>query len=374
MSKLKSLPSLLAVMVAGLLFGPRFGIADAAVSSAPVQRIATVMVPGRPLASFDISAVDAVGGIYALSDRSNGGVDLINLRNDRFLGRVPGFTGIDPGHGGMAGPNGVIAVGAHQFWAGDGNSTIKIVDTRSRKVAAIVATGGAKRVDELGYDPRDHVVVAANNADKPPFLSFISTRGHYLILGRLTFPQATRGLESQVWDAATRRFYVAVPELNGVAAHGAIAVVDPRSRKLLRLFPVEKCLPAGLAVGPGNQLLVGCSDDAVAAGFAAKSLVMGVRTGAITARFLQVGGSDQVWFDPKSMRYYLAAVANPGGPVLGIIDAHSDRWIANIPTGPRAHSVAADAASGKVFVPVAASNTDDNCRSGCVRVYATKTR
>ena len=91
--------------------------------------------------------------------------------------------------------------------------------------------------------------------------------------------------------------------------------------------------------------------------------------GRIMARLPQVGGSDEVWADPRAHRYYLAAVANTGGPVLGVVNSLTDRWLGNIPTGPHAHSVAADARTGRVFVPVAGGKGSP-CPRGCIEVFA----
>lgn len=336
-----------------------------------LHRVATLHVPGRPLKVFDGSMVD--GNTYALADRSNHGVDLFNARTDKFLGRAGGFTGFNRRKGfAFAGPNGMADVGPGQIWAGNGNSTVKIVDIRTHRVIDTISTGGSRRVDEMTYDARDQLVVAANNADKPPFLTFISTRGNHRIAGRITLPQATDGLEQPVWDPRHDRIYVAVPELRHRKAHGGIAVIDPRTRGLLRMIPVRKCLPAGLAIGPHQQLLVGCSDDAVAAGFPAKSLILKLPSGKLVRAIHQVGGSDEVWFDRRQDRFYLSAVANPGGPALGVIDAGDDRWVANLPTGPHAHSVAADDATGEVFVPIAANGTQARCHAGCIAVFAAR--
>jgi hypothetical protein len=155
-----------------------------------------------------------------------------------------------------------------------------------------------------------------------------------------------------------------------VAVQGGIAVIDAHTRKLLRMIQVEQCVPAGLAIGPDEQALVGCSDDAIAAGFPAQSLILDLRSGEVASTIPQVGGSDEVWFDKQQGRYYLAAVANPGGPVLGVVDARDDRWLANLPTGAHAHSVAADRVNGRVFVPIAATKTESDCRDGCIAVFA----
>ena len=342
-------------------------VASAAVSAAPLKRVATLRVPGAPLEVFDISFVSAAG-VYALSDRSNHGLDFFNATTGKFIGRATGFAGFDPAKGfDAAGPNGVVAVGRHQFWAGDGDSTVKVVDLRTRKVIASISTGGHKRTDEMAYDPRDHLVVAVNNADDPPFLTFISTRTRR-VLGRVVLRQATDGAEQPLWDPASELIYVSIPSLDHDKARGAVAVIDPRTRKLLRFMPVARCMPAGLALGPHNHLLLGCSDDGVAAGFPARSFVMST-TGRIVARVPQVGGSDEVWSDPRAQRYYLAAVANTGGPVLGVVDSRTDRWLGNVATGPHAHSVAVDARTGRVFVPVAAGKGSP-CPQGCIEVFA----
>jgi hypothetical protein len=75
-------------------------------------------------------------------------------------------------------------------------------------------------------------------------------------------------------------------------------------------------------------------------------------TGRVVATITQVNGCDAVWYNPGDHRYYLAAFINASGPVLSIVDADSHRWITNIPTVPKAHSVAADAQSNHIFVPL----------------------
>lgn len=337
--------------------------------AASVQRVDTLRVPGEPLSSFDIGIVNDAG-IYALADRSNKSVDLIEAATGKFIGRVTGFKGFDKASGSSAaGPDGVVAVGTEQLWAGDGDSTVKVIDLKSRAVIHTISTGGSKRVDEMGYDPTDHLVIVVNNADKPAFVSFISSET-YKVLGKVVLDHATDGAEQPAWDPVTGKVYLTIPVLDDVDANGAVAVFDPHTLKLEKLLPVSKCMPAGLAVGPDAHLLLGCSDDAVAAGFPVQSLVMDARSGKIVATIDKVSGSDEVGYDNQAGNYYLAAAKNPGGPVLGVVDARTNKWVANLPSGPRAHSVAADPKSGRVFVPIEAHKNGADCASGCIAVYA----
>lgn len=353
---------LLLAASAAMLAAASAGAAAAPAAAAP-QRIGTLTVPGKPLRKFDIGFVNAEG-IYAFADKSNHSLDLFEAATGRFLGRATGF--------GNGGPKGVVAVGPNEFWAGDGDSgTVKVVNVRARRIVASILAERGKVTDELTYDPRDHLVAVVSKHDGPPFLNFLSTRTRRLV-GRVKLTQATDGAEQSVWDPATGLLYLSLPVLDHVEADGALAVINPRTDMLVKMIPVKRCVPAGLALGPRDELLVGCSDDAVAAGFAARSLIVDAASGQIVARLPQVGGSDEVWSDTTADRYYLAAVANPGGPVLGVVDSLTRRWIANLPTGPDAHSVAADAHTGKIFVPIAASPAGGACRRGCIAVYGTK--
>ncbi len=336
-----------------------------AAPAAPLQQVATLRVPGKPLKVFDISFVNA-DGVYALADRSNSGLDLFKAATGVFLGRATGFAGFDPAKGWEhAGPDGVVAVGDHEFWAGDGDSAVKVVDVRTKKVIASIRTGGHRLTDQLAFDPRDHVVVAINNADDPPFVTFISTHTRK-VLGRVVLKQATGGAKQMVWDSGSKLIYLALPSIDGHKSRGAVAVIDPRARKLVRLLPVLRCMPAGLAVEAGGKLLVGCSYRSVSRGFPARSFVM-TTGGQIVARLQGVVGSDEIWSNPVAHRYYLANLSHAGGPVLSVINSLTNRLLQNLPTGPRAHSVAADARTGRVFVPIAAG--PGSCPEGCIEVF-----
>jgi DNA-binding beta-propeller fold protein YncE len=363
---------------------------------------ATIQVPSNPVANptgklsaFDVSYLDSSKRRFYLSDRINAGIEVVDTERNVHLYRIEGFAGdvtkivdgkAQPDHD-HAGPNGVLVIEATQeLWAGDGDSTVKVVDLATKKIVDKVSTGGTARADEMSFDPDDKIVLAVNNAeeiadDDPqsgPFATLISTQAGHKVLGKIVFHRATAGLEQSVWDPATKRFYLAVPELDGDAATGAVAVIDPRSATVVNLFPIKECQGAGVALGPNGHLLIGCSGDAIEEGFESKSIIMNVGDGSIAATIDEVGGSDEVWFNAGDNRYYLAARDNPDGPVLGVIDAMSNAWITNVATSKDAKSVAADAVSNHVFVPLTPTSesfANDamvglNCASGCIGVYA----
>jgi hypothetical protein len=236
---------------------------------------------------------------------------------------------------------------------------VKVIDRETGLIVQSISTGGTKRADELAFDQKDDVILVANDADDIPFVTFISVPDR-TVLGHISFPDATNGLEQPVWDPETHLFYLSVPQIGDDPLHGGIAVIDPRSLSLVTTFPVASCQPAGLALGPHQHLLLGCSQDAIAAGAHAQTIVMDARDGSTVATITEVGGSDEVWFNPGDGRYYLAARGMTSNglrtgtptPVLGVIDADSNEWITNIPTGPNSHSVAANPINNHIFVPL----------------------
>jgi DNA-binding beta-propeller fold protein YncE len=324
------------------------------------------MVVGPPAhaASFDISWVD--NGTYYFADRGptaavGGHVDVFDAKDDTFLFKIGGFVG-NRGTD-ISGPNGILVVHkAKELWAGDGDSTVKVVDLDAQAIVDSIPTGGKMRADELAYDPIHDIIVIANDADSPPFLTFIDRRTHD-VLGHIKYdgsdsnhPLATDGLEQPVFDNSTQLFYQAVPATTDNIG-GEIDAIDPTAMTIVHRFAVEDCIPHGLTLTHNHQLLLGCSDLAGVNTGNPGSLIMDDRDGKILAKITEVTGSDEVWFNPGDNRYYLAASncgALCGGPVLGVIDALSKKWLQNVPTGTGAHSVAANQENNHVFVPISA--------------------
>lgn len=360
----------------------------------PVKLLATVPVPGKPLVVFDISWVDQPSQLYYLADRSNATVDVVDTRHNTFVKQIAGgFTGFT-GSNDTSGPNGVVVSG-HWLFVTDAPSRVVTIDLRTDAIADVASTGGAPglRADELAYDPEGGRLLVVNNADSPPFATLISVNkqtGHLTVGPRITFNSATNGAEQPVWDPRTRRFYISIPEVNGSVQDGAVARINPNGT-LETMFPVQFCQPAGLALGPRQDLLLGCSVVFDTAGqpwspsdshtAAPISVIMDAKTGRIDRNVAGVSGSDEVWFNPGDGRYYLAARANPAGPVLGVIDAESQTLVQVVPTfntpssapAPRgtAHSVAANRHNNHVFVPLPANNVFPDCLNGCIAVYGT---
>ncbi|MGI0091462.1 MAG: LysM peptidoglycan-binding domain-containing protein [Nitrososphaerales archaeon] len=319
--------------------------------------VATINPPNA--SSFDIGFY--AHGIYYLADRTAGGIDMIDALSNGFLGTITGFVGVNVTCGSAcSGPNGVVVIPKLQeAWGGDGDSTVKVVDLASNKIVNSIPTGGQFRADEIAYDQRNNIILVANDHDTPPFLTFISVATQQVI-GHIYLPNAIGGLEQPVWNHNNGMFYESLPSTTANPG-GEVDEISPISMQIINVFPVTNCQPNGLVLGPHDHLLLGCTEitDTVHA----ESLIMNAHNGRIVATITQVGGSDEVAYDSSDGLYYLASDAMTSNgystgnstPVLGIINAFTNKWVENVPTGvpgASAHSVAVDPVNNHIFVPV----------------------
>jgi hypothetical protein len=397
------LPCLLTLASSVPLAGPA-AAADAV--SRPVtafQLIGTVALPNnQSISATDVSVADAQTGIYAFADRTNASVDVFALNDNQFVDgkrnpdfprqiglafQVPGFVGAFADHA-VSGPDGLIIVNHAEIWAGDGDSTVKVINIASRQITDIIPTGGAERADEGAFDPVDQVVLIANDAESPfPFISLISTvpdaSGVHQILGQITFdgsvsvtsdgsaitlPAATNGIEASQFDPVSGMFFLDIPQNGANGNTGATVMINPQTFTVEKVFTITNCQPTGMALGPNSQALLGCSvtNDNNATPLPAQ--VIDLTTGATLGTFPAVTGNDEVWFNPGDNNYYAAEQDNVP-TALGIIHADTLKFDQSIPVAAGTHSVAADPISNRVFMPLVAGTANAVCPNGCVGIF-----
>ena len=135
--------------------------------------IKAIHIPGNPLQSFDISFVNPHRAEYYLADRANSGIDVIDTRTLTFKRTIGGFVGIKLNKTGTAinnnisGPDGVVTHGRWMY-AGDGDSTLKIIDLdapNASAIKAIISTGGGTRLDEMDLTTDGKKILVANNGE-----------------------------------------------------------------------------------------------------------------------------------------------------------------------------------------------------------------
>jgi hypothetical protein len=395
-----------------------------------------IAIPGNPLRSFDISWVNPQRQEYYLGDRSNAGIDIVDTHALKWKRTLGGFVGIvlngsgavDNNH---SGPDGVTSHG-RWVYGGDGDSTLKVFDLDGSPLAALkqtISTGGTTRVDEMALTTEGDLLLAANNAEDPPFATLFVANGddpksHVSIITKVSVDASIipagfgLSLEQPAWDPTTKRYLVSIPviannptgcnygQLAGpITCDGGVLVINPETLSKPNatvgafnaatntgVVALHKCGPNGASVGPNDNVLLGCTpqnnpSDVI-------TLAINAQTKA-QIPIDNITGSDEVWYNSGDDRYYTGSSRDctvPGSPcptaskqtpVLGVIDAEANALIEKIPQSSGSHSVAADSKVNRIFVPqvapVAVVGTGGDTttvgagicgtNNGCIAVY-----
>jgi hypothetical protein len=397
--------------VAGTLVPWLLAMPGQAASDEQYAPTAVINLPNNQLlTSFDIGFVDPASRTYALADRTNKSVDLIDTHNNTVIRELTGcggnvsipgcsvFVGVQPGSN-TSGPNGVIIINTGdsrrdehhhraEVWAPDGvlpggTSKVNVINPHNNALIASIDTGGHRRADELCHDPRRAVVLVANDDPMDNFLTFISSVSH-AVIGKIrldgTDPNGNNiladGIEQCQWNSENDKFYLAVPDVGGGA--GAVLVISTHAPfHVEKVFPVAASTgctgPQGLAFGPHHEIQLGCGGT--------NSVIIDSHNGHVVAIEAGEGGADEVWYDPGSNHFFIAQ-STP--KKLGVVDAGPPpKADPDAPTAAGSHSVAADPFKNQVYVPIR-SNTiagtnaticgahggSDN--NGCIAVYTAR--
>ena len=205
----------------------------------------------------------------------------------------------------------------------------QIVDGATGKVRATIATG--KKPDAATYDPASRLLFVMN-ADSGD-ISVIDPRKATVVAtiavgGSLELGAADgRGL-----------LFVNVEDKNDVA------VINTRSNKLVRRFPLVGCDgPTGIAYAPEAMRLVSACANGQA--------VVSDTTGKLIASLPIGEGADGAAYDA---RRHVALVPSGRSGTLAVIDLRgTPRVLQTVPTAKGARTIALDPSTGRAYLPSA---------------------
>jgi hypothetical protein len=408
----------------------------------PYDFLCAIEIPGNPLTSSQKTWTEQSNALSFISDASNNGVDVIDVRTHTFVGRVAGMAGNVGTGGGTAttngaGPNSFVSVPSRwgrghddddrRHWGrggrdrvlfvSDGNATVHVVDMESRtilksiNVAHSECDGGTAttkfcgRSNEIEYDPVHHVVAVSNpnplswtkctatganctnnagitaaGAALEGYLTFISARYPYRVLGRMTFGPGT--LEGQVWVQRLNRL---VLPITGAAGGPFIEIINDRTRTTESVRTINCVTLIGAASTAANNFRI--AGNNLWGQLCGRPVRMNARTGEVLNVITQVGTGDESWLNTgdgtflvtgNELRTGVPGVTT-GVASLGIMNAYTGEWEQNVPNIAGA-SPSAYAETNEIFTRVlfaAATDATNRCvvkGRGCVVVFArTKT-
>jgi hypothetical protein len=179
-------------------------------------------------------------------------------------------------------------------------------------------------------------------------------------------------------------------------------------------YPVHDCGPAGLALGPNQDLFIGCNTVFDTAGnnwdpngtvqADPRDVIIDAKTGNIDATVHGIGAGDEVWYNAGDNNYYATGSGSPERPLsvpftspnpargstpAAVVDATDRRILQQFPTynvpggsgtppshpAGTSHSIAANAANNLILVPFPANNAVSSpdwaadCLTGCLAVF-----
>lgn len=363
-----------------------------------VFQVTTVMqVPGAAaFFSFDISWFDPKLKKFFLADRNNKAIDVVDAtQNPGAVTQFsnPGFAGVNAGGNDFSGPDGVLtANNSTELWVGDSPGKVWVMDATTGAIKTpsqmngqanpiLVKTTGTPpvntsttRADELCYDPKDNIIMIASPAEPAsnggPFVTFISSKT-YKVLGHLTLDKGT-GIEQCQWNPTNGMFYQNVPADPG--GQDQVAVINPTKMTVDHFINIDACKGVrGMAIGPDNQILIGCT--APSSGGHRNSVIINA-SGAVLKVLTDLGGVDEVWFNPDDGHYVLPSCNTPcrtipgtgttGPELLGIVDSSGFRLDHSVTiaeqngatanTGGNPRTTHSGAAGGNlIFLPIPAT-------------------
>jgi hypothetical protein len=117
-------------------------------------------------------------------------------------------------------------------------------------------------------------------------------------------------------------------------------------------------------------MLVGC-------GNAGTQAVLLNKNGQLIKTIAGLGGTDELWFDPTTGKFYVTGGpggSNPGTRFFDVVDDNGNiLQRVELPTTSSAHSITVDPFNGNVFVALAGSNANGAnmfCPAGCIAVFS----
>jgi len=338
----------------------------AMISASPAQagglkQVAEISIPGDPITDIGIMTIDQTTGLGYLADKTNKSVVVFDTKTDKFVARIPGFVGLLK-DGNASGPNGVVVVGA-EVWVSDGDSMIKVINTKTGQITGTVATGGTKRANGMALGEDIGVVIVANSNDDPPFLSFISTAPDHKILAKIPIPESGENLERSAYHAPSRMFYTAIPVSRADATKGLLAQTDPKNGKLVKLHELE-CHPHSLSIVSDSTIFLGCSRaHGPSPQPGGDMAIFDIAAGKVETYLTGFGGNGGSTANRKLGQYYHST----SGGTLMVVDTQTKKGLQQMPTSNGARSLDVSLANNRVYVATTAKELA--CR-GCIVVYA----
>src|SRR5437870_2146005 len=285
--------------------------------------VADVPLPGSA-SRFDYQSLEPASGRLFISHMGAGQLVVFDVRAGRVIGNLDGFPTV----------TGVLAVPAeHRAYASaTGDHAVVVVDDSTFQIVARVA--GPRFPDGIAYAPVERRVFVSDESGRRDFVIDATTN--------TVVAQVELGGEAgnTQYDAGSHCVIVAVQTAN------QLAVIDPASAAIVRRITLDHAVryPHGVYIDAPHRLAFIAGQGSATLG------VLDLQTRPLRQTLPTGSDPDLLAFDPTLGRLYVAAESG----VVAVLEDR-DRSLSQLGwyRAPKAHSVAVDPATHRVYLPLA---------------------
>ena len=298
-------------------------IPPASTADAPLRVVADVPLPGSA-SRFDYQSLESASGRLFISHMGAGQLVIFDVRASRVIANLDGFPTV----------TGVLAVPAeHRAYASaTGDHAVVVVDDSTFQTVARVP--GPRFPDGIAYTPEERRVFVSDESGRRDFVIDAATNS---VVARIDLDGEAGNTQ---YDAGSHCVIVAVQTAN------QLAVIDPATSAIVRRITLDQAVryPHGVYIdAPHRQAFIAGQESATLG-------VLDLRTLQLR-QVLPIGSDpDVLAFDPALERLYVAAES-------GVVAVFGERDGSLVQLGwyraPKAHSVAVDPGTHRVYLPLA---------------------
>src|SRR5438477_4217149 len=298
-------------------------IPPAGAAEAPLRTVTDVALPGSA-SRFDYQSLEPASGRLFISHMGAGQLVVFDVRAGRVIGNLDGFPSV----------TGVLAVPAeHRAYASaTGHHAVVVVHDSTLQIMARVE--GPRFPDGIAYAPEGRRVFVSDESGRRDFVIDAATNS---LVARIELGGEAGNTQ---YDAGSHCVIVAVQTAN------QLAVIDPATAAIVRRVTLDKAVryPHGFCIDAPHRLAFIAGQESGTLGV--------LDLGTLQLRQVLPIGSDPdvLAFDSALGRLYVAAES-------GGVAVFEERAGSLVQLGwyraPRAHSVAVDPTTHRVYLPLA---------------------
>jgi YVTN family beta-propeller protein len=311
-----------AAVISGCLLGMTIGGAILAGVS-PLRKLTQIELPGPKGKRFDYLTVDPDDHFVIVAHMHGDQTYFVDTRTNQVAATIsdtPGVEGVE-----------YVPDGKKVYTSNSGDNTIGVIDIAQRKVIKKLKTEA--KPDGSTYAASFHKLYVSDERGKAE--AVVDVRSD-TIVKTLHFDSET-GMPQ--YDPIAKLVYVNLQDIN------RFAVIDPNDDRVVAQYPVGRCRGNhGMALDPARRrAFLVCEENNLLA-------VFDLDKHEVLDEIPLPGGADVVKYDPGLRRVYVACSSGAISAVQ-MDDPNHFRKLADVPVQKKAHSLAVDLETHRVYLP-----------------------